>query len=182
MAKQATERRTEESGLRGTMGEAWKVETLELADRPTAVRLLEIQRAAYAVEADLIGFDDIPGRSETLENLVATAMPLEWSGIRSDGTVVAAMAVSMQAGRCEIDRLVVDPRWFRRGLAQALLSALPAGIDVTVSTGSANRPGISLYEAMGFDAESVETVAQGLEITHLRRPAHRGIRRRPNRR
>jgi ribosomal protein S18 acetylase RimI-like enzyme len=154
------------------MREVWRIEALDLSDRPTAARVVEIQRAAYAVEAALIGFDGIPARSATLENLLATAMRFEWSGIRSAGTVVAAMAVSMESGMCDIDRLVVDPGWFRRGLARALLSALPTGVAVTVSTGSANGPGIALYEGMGFVAESVETVAPGLEVTHLRRPAH----------
>lgn len=147
----------------------WTVKALDLSDRPTAVRVLEIQRAAYRVEADLIGFGDIPGAGDQIDDLLATAIRLDWSGITSAGTIVAAMAVSMDAGACDIDRLVVDPQWFRRGLARALLAALPTGVAVTVSTGSANGPGIALYESAGFAAESMETVAPGLTITHLRR-------------
>lgn len=153
------------------MNEVGAIEALDVADLSTALRVLEIQRAAYAIEADLIGFDGIPGRTETLEDLVATATRLEWSGIRSAGTVVAAMAVSVDAGTCDIDRLVVDPEWFRRGLARRLLAELPDGLPVTVSTGSANLPGIALYESMGFTAESKEIVAPGLAVTRFRRPA-----------
>ena len=140
--------------------ERWKVEGLDPTDRPTAIRVLEIQQAAYAVESDLIGFDEIPGRTETVDDVIASSDRLDW---------LAAMATSTEAGTCDIDRLVVDPAWFRRGLARALLAALPSRLEVTVSTGSANHPGIAMYRSMGFRVESAVEVAPGLEITHLRR-------------
>jgi len=149
----------------------WRVEELDITDRPTAARVLEVQRAAYASEAALIGYDPIPGRYETLQDLIATASRLEWSGIRSGGTIVAAMAMSTDAGTDDIDRLVVDPAWFRLGLARALIASLPLSAVVTVSTGSDNRPGIALYESMGFTAVSERPIAPDVMITHLRRLA-----------
>jgi ribosomal protein S18 acetylase RimI-like enzyme len=70
---------------------------------------------------------------------------------------------------CDIDRLVVDPAWFRRGLARSLVTTLADRGSVTVSTGTANFPGVDLYESMGFLQESTEVIAPGVTITHLRR-------------
>lgn len=151
--------------------ERWSVQEIDASDRRTATRLLEIQQAAYAVESDLIGFDEIPGRGETVDDIVASSSRLDWLGVRTGGTIVAAMATSTQGATCDIDRLVVAPEWFRRGLARALLEALPHGLAASVSTGSANHPGIALYRSMGFEVESTAEVAPGLEITHLRRAA-----------
>lgn len=149
----------------------WTVEELDITDRPTAARVLEVQRAAYAIEAALIGYELIPGRYETSQDLVATSSRLEWSGIRSGGTIVAAMSMSTDAGTVDIDRLVVDPAWFRLGLARALIASLPLSAVVTVSTGSDNRPGTALYESAGFTAVSEQPIAPDVMITHLRRLA-----------
>lgn len=145
------------------------IEPLELSDRRTATRILEIQRAAYTIEAALIGFDGIPVLAETLEDLMKSASVLEWAGIRSEGSIVAAMATRTRRGVCDIDRLVVDPAWFRSGLAKALVSTLADRGSVTVSTGTSNLPAIELYESMGFRQESTEVIAPGVTITHLRR-------------
>lgn len=147
----------------------WKVDPLDLSDRRTAARVFEIQRAAYGIEADLIGFDGIPVLAETLADLRGSASLLEWAGIRSEGSIVAAMATRSDRGVREIDRLVVDPAWFRCGLARALVSTLADRGSVTVSTGTANLPAIELYESMGFTRDSTEAIAPGVTITHLRR-------------
>lgn len=149
---------------------AWAVETLDVSDRSIAVRVAEIQRAAYAVEAELIGFGGIPGRLQSPDDLIATVATLDWSGIRDSGKIVAAMAVQRGDSRCDVDRLIVDPRWFRRGLGRALVASLPKNVTVTVSTGTKNLPAVSLYESTGFRVESTEEVAPDVTITRFRRP------------
>jgi hypothetical protein len=50
------------------------VATLDPRERALAQELLGLQRASYAVEAELIGFDGIPPLQEPLEALMAAPL------------------------------------------------------------------------------------------------------------
>lgn len=146
------------------------VARLDLGDRDTASQILAVQRAAYRIEADLIGFEGIPQLTETLSDL--QAKPLEWIGVRDEQQqVVAALAFTDNDHAIDIDRLVVAPDMARRGCARALVSALPANRRIVVSTGRDNRPALALYESLGFTRTHDEEVVPGLMITHFRREA-----------
>ena len=123
-------------------------EPLDLTDDATAVAVHRVGLRAYRVEADLIGHD-IPALHETVADI--RVKPLRWLGCRADGVPVAFIAWTDDDG-IDIDRLCVDPAWFRRGLAAALVAELLARTDgdVTVSTGADNTPAVTLYERAGF--------------------------------
>ncbi|MFF0266773.1 GNAT family N-acetyltransferase [Kribbella sp. NPDC004536] len=147
------------------------ITSLDLSDRHLAERLLEIQHAAYAVEAELIGFDGIPPLQEDLHELMASTE--FWLG-RYDGTqLVGAVAYELPDDRTvEISRLIVDPRHARRGHGRALLDHLdelePRPVS-EVSTGSANTPAVNLYLSRGYTRTGGLEVAPGIYITQFRR-------------
>jgi ribosomal protein S18 acetylase RimI-like enzyme len=147
------------------------ITSLDLTDRTLAERLLAIQHAAYAVEAELIGFDGIPPLQEDLAGL--TSSTEHWLG-RYDGAVlVGAVAYEFPDDRTvEISRLIVDPAYARRGHGRALLDHLdrtePRPVSL-VSTGSANTPAVSLYKARGYTEVGQVEVAPGIHITQFRR-------------
>ncbi|MFC7586749.1 GNAT family N-acetyltransferase [Nonomuraea antimicrobica] len=133
--------------------------------------LLDLQHAAYAVEAALIRDDRIPPLHESLDELLAA--PLAWRGaFDDDGTLVGAVAWTETEDLVDIDRLVVDPRAHRRGIGRTLVGELlgRAGERTTVvSTGRDNVPARTLYERFGFTRiEDVEVIA-GLWITRYER-------------
>ncbi|MEH1016778.1 GNAT family N-acetyltransferase [Micromonospora sp. CPCC 206060] len=139
----------------------------------TARQVLQMQRAAYAVEAALIGSDGIPALHETVAELRAARE--RWLGARDGDGLVGAVAYDrLDDATLDICKLVVAPRAFRRGVATALLNALdtaePAERTV-VSTGALNTPALRLYERRGFVAVRDVEVAPGLRITQLERPA-----------
>jgi len=143
---------------------------LDVTDRTLAERLLTIQHAAYAVEAELIGFDGIPPLREDLDGLMSSTE--HWLG-RYDGTLlVGAIAYELSDDTVEIDRLVVDPAHARRGHGRALLDHLdrvaPRAVSL-VSTGSANTPAVALYTSRGYAAVAELEVAPGISITQFRR-------------
>ncbi|WP_329005345.1 GNAT family N-acetyltransferase [Kribbella sp. NBC_00709] len=144
---------------------------LDLVDRTLAERLLAIQHAAYAVEAELIGFDGIPPLQEDLAGLMAA--PEHWLGRYDGETLVGAVAYEFpDDDTVEISRLIVDPAHARRGHGRALLDHLdqlelrPVSL---VSTGSANTPAVTLYKSRGYAELGQVEVAPGIYLTQFRR-------------
>ena len=143
------------------------VETLDLAIADDAEQLWEIQKRAYRVEADLIGFDGIPPLHETLDDLLAQR--LEWIGIRTGDRIVAALAYVVTDDVLDIDRLVVSPDHFGRGYGSSLVGSLLDHPYITVSTGTANHPARRLYEKLGFTAIEEVEIASDVTVTRYER-------------
>ena len=146
---------------------------LELDDI-TLVSVLALQRAAYAVEAQLIGSDALPALHETLGDLRRASD--QWIGIRTDVELVGALAFLATHEVLDISKLVVAPQAFRQGLGERLvreiLDLVPRPKTI-VSTGSANAPAVALYRKLGFDAVGEEEVVPGLTVTHFELPQPR---------
>jgi ribosomal protein S18 acetylase RimI-like enzyme len=113
--------------------------------------VLEVQRAAYAIEAELIGYPELPPLHETLEALQDTAEEV-WLCLEGDALVGV---VGLEHGREEmvIARLFVAPASFRQGVGSALVAhalSRARGRRVRVGTGARNAPALALYERFGF--------------------------------
>lgn len=141
---------------------------LAAEDDGLAQQLLAVQRAAYRVEARLIGDDRIPPLHETVQDVQVAE--LRWTGWFDDGRLGGAVAVPVadEGGDVVIDRLVVDPALHRRGIGAALVAAVlteAGGRRVSVSTGRANTPARELYLRAGFRPEGDAEVLPGLWTT-----------------
>lgn len=143
------------------------LQALDLSDNGVAARVVAIQRAAYRVEADLIGFDGIPPLHESVDDL--PLHQLQWMGSWEGDVLAGFVAWRESADNCEIDRLAVHPDFHRRGHGRALVKSLLAHRVVTVATGTANVPGLGLYESLGFHRVGIREVAPAVTVTELRR-------------
>ena len=113
--------------------------------------MLAVQRAAYAIEAELIGYPDLPPLHETLAALQATEEDL-WL-CEEDDALVGVVGLEHGEDEMLIARLYVAPAWFRRGVGSALVEhalAQAGGRRVRVGTGARNAPALALYERFGF--------------------------------
>ena len=81
--------------------------------------MLEVQHAAYAIEAALIGYPQLPPLHETLEALQATREEL-WL-CEEGGVLVGVVGLEQHADELVIARLFVAPAAFRRGIGSALV-------------------------------------------------------------
>lgn len=139
---------------------------LNLSDDTVLHELWTVQRLAYAVEAELIGFDGIPPLHETLEEL--RACDETFLGLYDEEGLAGAVSYRLEESTVDICRLVVHPRAHRRGIASKLLDALPDGPQV-VSTGTKNEPALRLYLKRGFAETGTREVAPGVSLTDLAR-------------
>ncbi|MDJ0466893.1 GNAT family N-acetyltransferase [Streptomyces sp. H27-C3] len=105
-------------------------------------------------------------RAQPLRGLGATAA--------DDGRIAAFVAWRELTGEdaISIDRVCVDPRWFRPGLASRLLRhllmELAPGRDALVSTGAEDHPAVTLYERFGFSRVGTVEPTPGLRLAQFR--------------
>jgi GNAT superfamily N-acetyltransferase len=144
---------------------------LDVTDRAVAADVLELQRRAYRIEADLIGSDGIPPLTETLEELRTSGEI--FLGAFVDDDLAGAISWRLEGETLDLHRLVVDPGRFRGGIGTALvrvaLAAEPDARRAIVQTGAANEPAKRLYLREGFEELDEVEAAPGLRVTRFRR-------------
>lgn len=126
--------------------------------------LLRLQRAAYAVEAALLGDDRIPALHEDENDLVAAG--LDWLVELEGDEIVGALGYLMEDDTMDLDRLIVDPAHHRRGIGTRLVQRAQATASrIVVSTGRDNHPARALYARLGFVRGGDREVLPGLWIS-----------------
>jgi GNAT superfamily N-acetyltransferase len=114
-------------------------------------------------------------RSTSLHETVTElrAQPLIFLGASCDRTLAGVLGYRRDGDTVDIDRLAVDPMFFRRGLATRLLRELFArerdATRFTVSTGLGNEPAVGLYERFGFRVVGGAEPAPDAMVVLLRR-------------
>jgi ribosomal protein S18 acetylase RimI-like enzyme len=143
------------------------IERIDMALQPEALRVLELQRVSYQIEADLIGSIMIPPLRETLEELQSCAEVFH--GWFEDDRLLGFISHKLEENVLDIHRVAVHPDGFRRGIARQLLEFVlklePSAKRAIVQTGSLNVPACKLYLSFGFEILERKEVAPGLELT-----------------
>lgn len=139
------------------------------ADPYYARILLDLQKAAYSIEARLLGDDRIPPLNDTLVDIAAWRghWIVAWDGVQ----LLGAVAWDDHGDRLEIDRLMVAPPAHRRGVGSALVQRVIGASErrpIDAATGRDNPPAIGIYEKHGFEVVGDEEVPPGIWITRLR--------------
>ena len=120
--------------------------------QPVAERIVEVQQAGYRVEAQITGYDGMPGLTQDADDVAALDGVM--LGASVDETLVGVLGYLRHGDLVDVDRLAVHPDHFRRGIGASLLRALhdreadARRIEVMTSTG--NTPAISLYLRSGY--------------------------------
>lgn len=128
------------------------IKKLNFSDSAILSRAFELQKAAYSIEAALIGSQKIPPLQENIKQLKNSKE--DFFGFFSEGRLVGFIAIEQEPPYLRISRLVVSPTHFKKGIGQALIQLVLSEKDqnqqVIVSTGKANTPARSLYEKLDF--------------------------------
>jgi ribosomal protein S18 acetylase RimI-like enzyme len=142
------------------------IEFVEIALQPKALRVLELQRVSYQIEADLIG-SSIPPLRESLEELQSCSEVFH--GWFEASRLLGFISHKLEDNVLDIHRVAVHPDGFRRGIARQLLEFVfnleQGATRAIVQTGSLNVPACKLYLSFGFEILERREVAPGLELT-----------------
>jgi ribosomal protein S18 acetylase RimI-like enzyme len=134
--------------------------------------LFQVQQNAYRIEAHLLGVEpeSFYPMKETIEALKSS--PDQGFVSVFDGQIVGAIFLEKSGETIIISKLVVDPNFFRRGIAKSLvghcLDTNPGKVFL-VGTGALNLPAIQLYQNFGFKIFKEELVEVNLKFVKLKR-------------
>ncbi|AJS60114.1 GNAT family N-acetyltransferase [Paenibacillus sp. IHBB 10380] len=146
---------------------------LSLNDEGTVNQIWRLQQVAYRLEAEKIGFIDIPPLLDTYETLRDCGEHF-YGEMDDDGELLGAIAVLSEGeGTLTLTRMMVSPGHFRKGIAGRLIQyVLSKYSDIPlfiVSTGTRNDPAFSLYLKYGFIPFDKYEVAPNVELTTFHR-------------
>ncbi|ASR45979.1 GNAT family N-acetyltransferase [Paenibacillus kribbensis] len=139
-----------------------------LKDDDIVNQIWRLQHVAYRLEAERIGFEEIPPLMDTLDTLKSCGE--SFYGWVEDDELLGALAVQSESpDSLTLTRMMVHPDHFRKGIADSLMKHvlnehrhIPLFI---VSTGTLNTPAVALYQKHGFRPVSAAEVAPGVELT-----------------
>jgi ribosomal protein S18 acetylase RimI-like enzyme len=134
--------------------------------------VLAVQLPAYRVEAELIGFVEIPALKDTVTTLQASKEM--FYGFYIGEVLAGVISVQMVEDTLDIHRLVVHPTYFRQGIGKALLQyILDKNRDrvgrYIVWTGANNTPAKRLYSSFGFHELEQMEVDASVSLVKLER-------------
>lgn len=142
---------------------------IDLSDFNVRTEIVKLLKVSYLVEAKLINFYDIPGLSEDEEKILESNET--FYGFKTDSILSGIISYKVIGNVLDIHRLAVHPRYFKRGIATALIKETEsANSDITkfiVSTGKENLPACEFYEKLGFKKTGEKEVAKGLIISNF---------------
>lgn len=127
-----------------------------------AKQLIELQQQSYRIEANLINYPNIPPLNETVADLLRE--PKTWLTASSDNHIIGAIAIETRADHWLLNKVIVSPRFFRRGVGRMLIQKVKeeTSVPLYVTTASHNTPAVKLYESEGFTQFKHERTTDGL--------------------
>lgn len=145
------------------------IKKLDLKNPETARSILELQLASYKIEAEIIGFNDIPPLKDTVDSLIACDET--FYGYYINDVLTGIISYKIIEKVIDIHRVAIHPLYFRMGIADNLINFIE-GLEnninkVVVSTGKENLPAVSLYLRNGYKRKQDIEISKGIYITEF---------------
>ena len=127
------------------------IEKLQNNEIEISKRIRSVFQASYKVEAKLLNATDFPPLKRPLENYVKSNTV--FFGYLKNEDIAGVIEIDHNNDSTLIRSLVVDPTFFRQGIAKKLMKFVLNTFDsklFVVETGLENGPATKLYETFGF--------------------------------
>nr|WP_203362808.1 GNAT family N-acetyltransferase [Bacillus sp. REN10] len=145
------------------------IKELDITNQKIAEEVLKIQLLSYKVEAEIIGFFELPPLKDTVKTLQQCGET--FFGYFVNNELCGAISIKKaEKNIIDIHRLLVHPKHFRKGIAEKLLTIIERNREaekVIVSTGSKNTPAVRFYLKHGFQIVEERKVNEHLFLTHF---------------
>lgn len=143
------------------------IQLLNIQNHEIAEQVLQVQLPAYAVEANLMDFYDIPPLHDTVDSLMGSSET--FYGYWVEGKQAGAISIEVENQNLQICRLVVHPSYFRQGIGKQLVQFIFEKYKhlkkFEVSTGEQNVPAKKLYMNLGFREVKKVEISPNIYIT-----------------
>lgn len=141
-----------------------------------SLQIYRVFQSSYKIEADLIGVENFPPLSRTVEHIQTSTT--EFYGFIIEGELAGVIEITLNEGAVEsiakttleIDSLTVSPLYFKQGIASRLIEFVLQNKTfeyAIVETAAVNQPAIKLYEKHGFKVFKQFTPEHGIEKVAL---------------
>lgn len=145
------------------------IKRLNLKDIETVNRIMDLQRDSYKIEAQLIGFYEIPALKETIESL--QQCDEIFYGYYINDVLAGIISFKIIDDVLDIHRVAIHPNFFRMGIANKLINfieGLNKNINrIVVCTGKDNFPAVNLYLKNGYIKKKDIEIKNGIYITEF---------------
>lgn len=144
------------------------IKVLDNKNIEAAEQIVKLQKASYIVEAELIGFMQIPPLLELPEDILNSEEAYYGYYVGQD--LGGMISYIIEKDVLDICKVAVHPDFFKRGIATQLIRFVEQteGIKrIIVSTGLKNSPAVKLYTSLGFTETHICEVEQGVLIINF---------------
>ncbi|MFC4709496.1 GNAT family N-acetyltransferase [Enterococcus eurekensis] len=144
---------------------------LDLSNNRIAEAVYRIQKAAYQIEAELLGTDQIPPLQESFTGL--QEVDESFIGFYQKKKLTGVLSYKIEEQVIDVYRLFIDPSALRQGIGKKLLNYVCQQHKncqkMIVSTGEKNQPAVHFYEAYGFEKESEVVISENLTVFNFKK-------------
>jgi ribosomal protein S18 acetylase RimI-like enzyme len=134
-----------------------------------SINIHSVFQNAYKIEAQLIGTDEFPPLSRNAKDIKNSKS--FFYGFTENECLAAVIEITLEKKCLDIHSLTVDPLYFRKGIANKLLSYILTSLDYSkaiVETAVVNTPAINLYKKNGFEEYRIWTPDHGIKKIALK--------------
>jgi len=127
------------------------IERLQNNDIEVSKKIRSVFQLSYKIEAELLNATDFPPLKRPLINYVNSNT--EFFGYLKDRELAGVIEIEHNSRFTDIHSLVVNPTFFRQGIARKLMEFVFNTFDsnlFVVETGLENGPATELYKKFGF--------------------------------
>ena len=137
---------------------------LENSNEIVANSIHTVFQRSYKIEAQVINVLDFPPLSRSVKNIINAKT--DFYGFSDNNYLAAVIEIKIDEKQLDIHSLTVDPKYFRKGIADQLINYVLKTFNITIAiveTAVENTPAINLYEKHGFLEYKRWTPSHGIE-------------------